>query len=262
MGASNGHWLATGDGALLFPYLPADASWQSSGWHEAQQILQKYPQRQGRLKVLDVGCGAGSSFYDFKGFDDRILWTGLDLSDSPEAAGSNVRSLDFRTFDGVHIPLAENEVDLIYSRQVFEHVRHPLALLHDMYRVLKPGGYLIGSTSHLEPFHSRSFWNYTPYGFCVLLSDSGFAAARVRPGIDGFTLMARRVLSYVHLTAACNPFFENESPLNLLLELIGRATRMPVTRRNAMKLLFAGHFTFVAAKVAAPALFGGEGKLA
>jgi SAM-dependent methyltransferase len=139
---------------------------------------------------------------------------------------------------------------VIYSRQVFEHVRRPLDLLREIHRVLKPGGYLVGSTSHLEPFHSRSFWNYTPYGFCVLLRDAGFDSAVVRPGIDALTLIARRALSYVRLSGICDPFFENESPLNLFLEVVCRVVRMPAARRNALKLLFAGHFTFVASKAA------------
>ena len=241
-------WIPAGDGALLFPYLPADASWQSHGWHEALHVLKQYSAPRNRIKVLDVGCGAGGSFYRLKRFDDRISWTGLDLVDSPEAAGSNVRALDFRTFDGIHIPFDGNEIDLIYSRQVFEHVRHPADLLREIHRVLKPEGFFVGSTSHLEPFHSRSFWNYTPYGFCVLLNESGFSSAIVRPGIDGLTLIGRRVLSYVRLGGMFEPFFEKESPLNFVLEMICRSAGMPAQRRNALKLLFSGHFTFVARK--------------
>ncbi len=252
MSASSSTWLPSGDGALLSPYLPGDVSWQSYGLQEALHLLKTCPQPQDCIKVLDVGCGGGGSFYEFTDCDRRISWAGLDLLDSPEAAGTGVRGLNFRTFDGVHIPCGENEIDLLYSRQVFEHVRHPHELLREMHRVLKPGGHLAGSTSHLEPFHSRSFWNYTPYGFCVLLHDAGFDSAVVRPGIDGLTLMARRALSYVHLSRLCDPFFKSESPLNLFLEAVTRTARMPAPRRNALKLLFSGHFTFVAAKQAAP----------
>jgi hypothetical protein len=58
-------------------------------------------------------------------------------------------------YDGVHIPLKEAAVDLVYSRQVFEHVRHPESLIGELHRVLKPGGLFVGSTSQLEPFYSR-----------------------------------------------------------------------------------------------------------
>jgi hypothetical protein len=34
--------------------------------------------------------------------------------------------------------------------------------------VLKVGGYLVGSVSHLEPYHGYSTFNYTPYGFRII----------------------------------------------------------------------------------------------
>jgi hypothetical protein len=85
--------------------------------------------------------------------------------------------------------------------------------------VLKADGIFVGSTSHLEPFHSRSYWNYTPYGFCVLLREAGFRSIVVRPGIDSLTLIGRRYLSYVKLADLLEPFFTFESPMNALLEV-------------------------------------------
>jgi SAM-dependent methyltransferase len=247
MNANNTKWQPTGDGALVFQHLPDDASWQSHSLSVALRVLEKYtPPR--KLKILDVGCGAGNSFYEFKKFDREILWIGLDIVDSPEASFRTRDDSNFLTFDGIHIPFNDKEIDLAYSRQVFEHVRQPQQLLAEIYRVLKPGGHFVGSTSHLEPFHSRSYWNYTPYGFCVLLRDSGFDSVVIRPGIDGLTLIGRRILSHIRLDKICDSFFEIESPLNLFLELISRAARMPVKRRNALKLVFSGHFTFVATK--------------
>jgi SAM-dependent methyltransferase len=247
MDANNTKWQPTGDMALVFHHLPDDASWQSHSLGAAFRVLEKYlPPR--RLRILDVGCGAGNSFYEFRKFDRELLWTGLDIVDSPEACARTRDDLNCLTFDGIHIPINDQEIDLAYSRQVFEHVRHPRQLLEEIYRVLKSGGHFVGSTSHLEPFHSRSYWNYTPYGFCVLLMDSGFDSVVIRPGIDGLTLIGRRILSHVRLSKLFDSFFETESPLNFLLELISRAARMPAKRRNALKLLFSGHFTFVATK--------------
>jgi hypothetical protein len=66
----------------------------------------------------------------------------------------------------------------------FEHVRHPEELLSDIARVLRPGGQSIGSTSQLEPYHSLSLWNYTPYGFRVLVEGAGLKLDKIRPSID------------------------------------------------------------------------------
>lgn len=168
--------------------------------------------------------------------------------DSQEVLSRPKKNLPFCAYDGVHIPLADQSVDIIYSRQVFEHVRHPQLVFEDAHRVLKPNGVFVGSTSHLEPFHSRSYWNYTPYGFCILLRDAGFDSILVRPGIDSLTLIGRRLFSYLKLAAVFDPFFTIESPANLFLEALLRLSGQPAERRNALKLLFSGQFCFFARK--------------
>jgi len=177
-----------------------------------------------------------------------MRWVGVDIPDSQEVISRPKRKLPFCAYDGVHIPFADQSVDIVYSRQVFEHVRYPEVLIEEVRRVLKPDGVFVGSTSHLEPFHSRSYWNYTPYGFCVLLRDAGFRSIVVRPGIDSLTLIGRRWLHYLRLGKILEPFFDIESPANLLLEAVLHLLGQPTERRNAFKLLFAGQFCFIARK--------------
>jgi len=215
---------------------------------EARRVLEAARTDQRIATLLDLGCGAGTSYDLFSNGAGRLRWIGLDITDSQEITERPQRKLPFCFFDGVQIPLADNSVDIAYSRQVFEHVRHPERLLAEVYRVLKPQGCFVGSTSHLEPFHSRSYWNYTPYGFCVLLRETGFRSVQVRPGIDSVTLIGRRFLSYLRLASLLDRFFYMESPTNMFMEIVLRLIRQPVSRRNAIKLLFAGQFCFVAVK--------------
>jgi hypothetical protein len=70
----------------------------------------------------------------------------------------------------------------------------------------------------------------------------------LRPGIDGITLISRRLLSFVRLGTPLNVFFKVESPLNMILECAWRMRGMKARKRNAVKLLFCGHFCFVAQK--------------
>jgi SAM-dependent methyltransferase len=240
-------WDRRGDNKLIHEFLPQDTSWQGNPVLDARQVLEAAWREQRSPIVVDVGCGTGTSYDLFSG-EGRSRWVGLDITDSQEVAERAPRELPFCFFDGIRIPLADNSVDVAYSRQVFEHVRHPESLLAEIHRVLKPQGWFIGSTSHLEPFHSRSYWNYTPYGFCVLLSEAGFRSVQVRPGIDSVTLIARRFLSYLRLGGLLDRFFYVESPTNILMELALRLIRQPVSRRNAIKLLFAGQFCFIARK--------------
>lgn len=71
----------------------------------------------------------------------------------------------------------------------------PESLLADVTRVLRPGGAFVGSVSCLEPYHSFSYWNFTPYGWYVWLARRGTGGvlvgrvrqreSRKRPGVRG-----------------------------------------------------------------------------
>jgi len=241
-------WYSRGDAKLLYEFLPDDTSLQSHSLREAFAIFDQISANGNVVTVVDLGCGTGTSYDAFRRKSNNTRWLGLDIADSPEANAQTSRPPRFCTYDGVRIPLAENSVDVVYSHQVFEHVRHPEALLSETHKVLKQGGVFVGSTSQLEPLHSRSFWNYTPYGFCTLLRDAGFQSIRVRPGIDSLTLITRRLFGFVGLSDLFAPFFTLESPTNLFLEVGLRLLRQPVERRNFYKLLFSGHFCFLARK--------------
>lgn len=241
-------WIPKGDGKLLYEFLPGDHSRQTHSLREGLAALDSLSSELSKITIVDLGCGLGASYDAFSARNGKIQWMGLDIADSQEVKARKRKNLPFYAYDGVHIPLAEHSVDMVYSRQVFEHVRHPEPLLSETYRVLRPGGVFVGSTSHLEPFHSRSFWNYTPYGFCVLLQDAGFNSIQVRPGIDSLALIGRRCFSYVKLARLFEPCFKFESPMNLFLELGLRLLGQSAKRRNAFKLLFAGQFCFLAQK--------------
>jgi len=227
---------------LLRKYIPADHSRQVTARYYIDELC--CPDSQIR-SVLDVGCGAGNSVDYFRRRNGDIRWIGLDIAHSPEVRQRNRRDAEFHSFDGANIPFESNSLDLVYSRQVFEHVRYPVQLLKEIRRVLRPGSHFIGSTSQLEPYHSFSYWNYTPFGFSQLLEEVGFELIEIRPGIDGLSLMARRALG-------CPKFldilFTTESPLNLLIEGVRRCTGRSCAWSNAAKLLFCGHFCFLARK--------------
>jgi SAM-dependent methyltransferase len=242
------HWTPKGDGKLLYEFLPEDTSRQTHGLREALRVLEGISTGDAPVTVLDLGCGEGGSYDTFLARNHKTRWVGLDISDSGEVISRPSRNIPFCTYDGIQIPLGDRAIDIAYSHQVFEHVRHPQVVIGEVHRVLKSDGIFVGSTSHLEPFHSRSYWNYTPYGFCILLRDAGFQSILVRPGIDALTLIGRRYFSYLKLSSLFEPFFTIESPANAFLEVGLRILGQPTRRRNALKLLFAGQFCFLAQK--------------
>ena len=73
----------------------------------------------------------------------------------------------------------------MFCKQVLEHVERPHELVADVARVLRPGGAFAGSTSQLEPYHSRSTGNYTPYGLQRLLTHAGLEPELSCPASTG-----------------------------------------------------------------------------
>ncbi|MEO0885896.1 MAG: class I SAM-dependent methyltransferase [Cyanobacteria bacterium J06648_10] len=195
--------------------------------------------------VMDLGCGPGDSIDFFRAIDQFIDWIGLDLEQSPEVNKRKRTDAAFVAFNGIIIPFEDNHFDLIYCNQVFEHVRYPAALLKEVARVLKPNGYFVGATSQLEPYHSYSVWNFTPYGFQLLIEEAGLKLVEVRPSIDALTLIIRRGLRRHKIFSR---WWDNESPLNRLIGLVGKLTRQSHKEINQTKLLFCGQFCFLVQK--------------
>ncbi|MEJ2628656.1 MAG: class I SAM-dependent methyltransferase [bacterium] len=229
---------------VIKDYIPSDHSKQVSIDYYLKSVL-KIQESSQYQKVLDLGCGQGNSLKDFTELNDKIDWYGIDIEKSPEVLSRAETNERFITFDGINIPFEKGYFDLIYCRQVFEHVKNPRELLKEVNRVLKPGGYFIGSTSHLEPFHSYSYWNYTPFGFSVLLEEAKLKLIELRPGIDSITLILRRSIKSRKLFKI---FWRIESPLNFLISVTGKLFRISQSTLNAVKLNLCGQFIFFVTK--------------
>ncbi len=182
----------------------------------------------------------------FRAQDQEVDWIGLDIRTSQEVRRRSRADARFEVFDGVTIPFADDSFDVVFCKQVLEHVRHPGPLLGEVRRVLAPGGHLAGSTSQLEPYHSLSYWNYTPVGFVELALEAGLVPVEIRPGIDSLGLIARRLVPRGRRTEGVfGRWWGGTSPLNRLIDVYGRVFGLDARTVNATKLLFAGQFAFL-----------------
>ena len=75
-------------------------------------------------------------FSEYEGYRDSFYWDDVELGEAKD--GIQCQSLEALTFE-------DNEIDLIISSDIMEHVRHPWVAFSDIHRVLKPGGYHIFS---------------------------------------------------------------------------------------------------------------------
>jgi ubiquinone/menaquinone biosynthesis C-methylase UbiE len=238
-------WETSTDLKVIDKYLPDESSRQTHAFAEAIRVIRKMNASGiNNLKLVDLGCGDGNSYYKFRKANASIDWLGVDIEESPEVNRRTDKNLKVVNFDGVNIPLEDNSVDFIYSHQVFEHVRYPQALIKEIHRVLRPNGKFVGSTSQVEPFHSRSFWNYTPYGFATLLEEAQFKNIYFKPGLDGISLVCHSLLGYLKLNRLTRFMFEYQTPLNFFIGFCGRILGAPAKYRAGLKLIISGHIIF------------------
>jgi SAM-dependent methyltransferase len=124
-----------------------------------------------RGKLLDVGCGRKP--YKDTYFSGATSYTGVDYVTENSQAEIVASALD--------LPLDDQSFDTVVSTELLEHVPDPLRALREMYRVLKPGGYLILSAPMYWPRHEipYDFFRYPYDGILYLIKESGFELVRI-----------------------------------------------------------------------------------
>ena len=152
-------------------------------------------------KVLEVGAGDGSilTYLDAVNFAPElhaleIAQSGVDLIQS-----KNLKHLkSVQTFDGYHIPFADDEFDLVILSHVLEHVEHERMLLRELKRVSRfqvievPKDYRYGVDKRMKHFLDYGHINmYTPTSLRFLLQSEGFEIVKdkismIRPELTKF----------------------------------------------------------------------------
>jgi SAM-dependent methyltransferase len=81
------------------------------------------------------------------------------------------------------IPVSDCHFDTVVCIAVLEHVAEPDAAVREMFRVLKPGGYVVASVPFLQPEHKvpTDYQRYTRDGLERLFVTKGFEIDRIYP---------------------------------------------------------------------------------
>lgn len=132
----------------------------SCNWDDAmfrQRILDRLNPS---ATILDLGAGAGIvGAMNFRDVAGRVCGVDLDprVVDNPYLDEGLVS-------DSGSIPYPDESFDLVFSDNVFEHLEDPAAVLREVHRVLRQGGYLLFKTPnrrHYMPLIAR----LTPHRF-------------------------------------------------------------------------------------------------
>ena len=114
-------------------------------WDESQVYLANNFAKfvSNNLMVLDVGCGHGNYVIDEN--RGKINWA-IGIDAEPEATRKNVCLDEIKHERIENMSLPDNHFDVCISLWLFEHLEFPKKALTEIYRVTKPGGYLMFTT--------------------------------------------------------------------------------------------------------------------
>lgn len=110
-------------------------------------------------RLLDIGCGAGEKLAILK---RRMGLSVMGIEPNPVAAHKARSLFGLSVKQGTFSPddFPENSFDVVRINHVIEHVPDPVAFINGIYRVLKPGGVLIGETENINCPSFKVFKRY------------------------------------------------------------------------------------------------------
>src|SRR3990167_7226649 len=108
-----------------------------------------------KVKVLDVGCGTGELIIErvAKINKPEIYAVEIDQKFFKEAKNKGIKVTKANIEKG--FPYKDNFFDIVSANQIIEHVVYVDFFIEEIYRVLKPKGYLVLSTEKFLFFFKR-----------------------------------------------------------------------------------------------------------
>jgi SAM-dependent methyltransferase len=92
------------------------------------------------MRVLEIGGGSGFQSAIMASWGCDIVSIDLEKNASPQLQYFQTQYFTVRPYDGLHLPFADAEFDLVYSSNMLYHVRPLHDFLAQIRRVLRPGG--------------------------------------------------------------------------------------------------------------------------
>lgn len=144
-------------------------------------------------RVLDVGAGSGPYRHLFA----HCEYHAHDFGQEPATIG-NYTPLDYQS-DITSIPVPDASFDVILCTEVLEHVPEPVRAIHEIARILRPGGKLLitaplGSHLHQEPYHF--YGGYTPHWYGRFLPEAELRVKTIEKNFGFFSLFGQETIRY------------------------------------------------------------------
>ncbi len=150
-----------------------------------------------RGRLVDLGCGAVPLYEAYRDVVDSV--TCVDWPSGPHGGGHIDISADLNE----PLPLADRGYDTVLLTDVLEHLNRPRELLHEVCRILAPGGMLIGSVPFMYWLHEEphDYFRYTQHALRRMAEEAGLVVHRIEPyggGTDVLMDVAAKLVRDLH----------------------------------------------------------------
>jgi SAM-dependent methyltransferase len=131
-----------------------------------------------RRTIVDIGCGTGMLLEDLTGMGTAM---GLDFSPVALAYCRGRRIARLARADACTVPLRAASVDLVTAIDIIEHIPDDAAVMAEIHRVLRPGGFALLSV----PAHP-GLWSHHDVALhhCRRYEKAGFRSLVVTAGLE------------------------------------------------------------------------------
>ena len=125
-------------------------------------LVDRFLDKKRPLSVVDIGSYDVNGSYRLLFNMQNVLYRGIDLEAGP--------GVDIVLASPYHFPLQTHSVDLIVSRQAFEHIEFFWRTWLEMNRILRLGGmiFLIAPSRGSEHRYPQDCWRFYPDGYRAL----------------------------------------------------------------------------------------------
>ncbi len=161
--------------AVVTPNTPLEPSFH------LKRMKQHLPGLANRI-VLDVGGGSAPYRAVLDGLSDTWVVLEKDRYHARELR-ANGAQVDYLVGAGEAVPLLDSSCDLVVLTEVLEHCNRPSDVLAEIARVLRPGGYCVGTVPQYWHVHGwpSDYFRYTLHGLQFLASEAKLKVRSLEP---------------------------------------------------------------------------------
>ena len=153
---------------------------------EQPKMQKLMPDSKGKA-ILDIGCDYGHNCLHFAE-NGAAHVTGIDISEKmlKEARRNYAHPvITYMRMDMAELGTLNNSYDLVYSSLAFHYAEDFPALVHDIYKLLRPGGILLFSQMHpiiTATYDGKGHYNHDAHGDCISYTFSDYGREGKRSG--------------------------------------------------------------------------------